>query len=834
MMEKNNDMREFSEKAKWVFSLFDKIRGHISTEDYSVILFLIYLRSENLIDANTDTIKDIRTHSRLEKEQLDKLVAIAAIFERKLSTISENSLSIIFNAVRSLDPEVLNSGIMQSLSLGLNEIRTVHYERIKTGFEEIFELVLHRIASSQGRKSGEFIQPPQLTEFVNNYIGVNDGLKVYNPFAGLASFIRENNKASSILAQEINIDSWAVGQLRLLVSRSKAEFKCEDSLHNWPKDQKFDLIISNPPFGARLNSDLKKVYPEYRTIEEFLLGRSIDSLSDDAKAVLVLSAGTLFNGGTMNKLRQRLINEDLIEAIIAFPGGILYHTSIPFIVMVIAKQKRQPGMIKLVDASNFVSNLTNRDKEIDVTNLLIACNRETESESARIIRKEDVIADDYNLNVARYFRSEFDGVKLKYILEYHRGQSATLPKGGRMVKLADLGEKPFDFKLLATDVDQFPVAYKELKVRRIETSCVLLSLRSKFLNPIYFKFQGIPIYLDMKVYAYRIDEDKIDPEYLMNELKSDYVREQIQAFKQGTTIPFIKLTDVLEIKIKLPSIEEQRAKVAGLKEISPKIQQLEEEKRALTENKSSTLHESKSTFKHSLGTPLLNIGSSLRNIEMALSKNFKEWHDVKLNERYEINLKDTFESIYTNLELVNTILINSEHEIDFSNYKSTPFDFIQFIKKYVNGLKSSTSSNVKINLDIHPDISLELNNSTSIIGNQELLEIALNAIAENANKHAFIEKERQYKLEFRVSLFESNLKIEVANTGKKFPENFGIDQLIRKNSFAGNTGNTGQGGYDINEIVKFHNNGMSTLELITDNNISEFATVYSFLIPLNI
>jgi type I restriction enzyme M protein len=82
------------------------------------------------------------------------------------------------------------------------------------------------------------------------------------------------------------------------------------------------------------------------------------------------------------------------------------------------------------------------------------------------------------------------------------------------------------------------------------------------------------------------------------------------------------------------------------------------------------------------------------------------------------------------------------------------------------------------------------------------------------------------------SRFDTFIKVEVANNGKPFPANYSIEKFTRKNSFAGETGNTGQGGFDLNEIIKYHNEGKSTLELIIDDFNTEFTTTYSFLIPL--
>jgi type I restriction enzyme M protein len=849
MMMRNNNMTEFSEKAKWVFGLFDKIRGHVSVEDYSVILFLLYLRSENLIDEDSDSNKDICAQSSLEKQQLERLLSVREIFEEKLSKISKQALSIIYKEIRTLDPEDdnLNSGTDSILSIGYNVVRNEEYDRVKTGFEEIFELALYRIASSQGRKSGEYIQPSQLTEFVNGYILFTDGLKVYNPFAGLASFINGNIKASSILAQEVNTESWAIGQLRLLISRTNADFRCEDSIHFWPTNEKFDLIVSNPPFGARLNTDLKKLYPDYRIMEEFLLGKSIDSLSDKGKAVVVLSVGALFNRGTMQKLRQRLIQEDLIESIISFPGGLLYHTSTPFIVMVVAKQKLQPDKIKMVDASNYIKSLTSKDKEIDVENLLKEVRKNENSEAVRIISNDDVIQNDYNLSVFRYFQEEIDGVKLKDLLSNIRGSKSDLPENGKFIRIRDLKDDKIDFELNAAAIEESPLNRSDL--HKIDCSCLLLAARWNTLKPTFFHFDSNPVFIGSDILAFHVDESAVDVAYLINELQADYVQAQLDSYRMGTTIPYIRRDDLLEVTIKLTSLEEQKAKVKGISELSDKIKQLQEERNTLAHDVSSKLYESVSTIKHSLGKPLLNIGSSLRNIENALSRLNADWERAKLNERYELTIKDTFDSIYSNLELINSMLRNNESVLDVSNYELTEIDFLSFIRGYVNRIKSAEKVNVITKLDIHPDIKNQLKNKVLILANAELLEIGLNAIVENANMHAFTDDSIKYNLEFRVSIcvtpskkkqvdeaigrFDTYIKVEVANNGKPFPKNYFLEKLIRKNSFAGETGNTGQGGFDLNEIIKYHNNGVSTLDLITDDFTAEFSSTYLFLIPLN-
>ena len=133
------------------------------------------------------------------------------------------------------------------------------------------------------------------------------------------------------------------------------------------------------------------------------------------------------------------------------------------------------------------------------------------------------------------------------------------------------------------------------------------------------------------------------------------------------------------------------------------------------------------------------------------------------------------------------------------------------------------------------------------IGSVQFARRLPDTIVENAQRHAFIDPKKNYKLKFKISLINEiveddkgieeeipHVKIEVANNGKTFPDNFTVDDLIRRNFSASNTGNTGQGGYILNEIIKYHNKGRSLLWLDTDNPNSEYKTTYFFLIPLNL
>jgi type I restriction enzyme M protein len=835
------DPKPFLELKSKLWKVFDILRGeNITSENYYVVLFLLSLYKDKLLKADVlienKSIKD-QIESALYKSESDLEQGYRNIypsFEPILKSISKKGLTTIVEVVCNLDHKVLSGN-----------------------FSELFDSVLYNLAQSQGRYGGEFIQPLEITQLICGLFELPEGAKVFNPFAGLASFGVNLDKGQGYFGQELNQKTWALGALRIMAYEcpGSSRYVCEDSILNWPDDsQKFDLIVSNPPYGLRLGNQYREIEPGIRTAEQFLVERGLHSLTNEGKLIALLPQGFLFRGMHEERLRQFLVDEDNLDTIISLPGGLLTNMGIPLIILVVNKNKERPGKVRFIKADKYVEARTPREKVLNVyaLNSLIHGNRK-DDDSLRIVDNAQIKEWDYNLNVPRYFQKEIALtnnerlVKLKDILEYVRGQRGNLPGYGKLVRIRNLKDDKVDFHLKISEIDD--VELRRPDIHQITETCLLLAIPWRTLKPSLFNFEGTPIYRSQDILSFKVNESIADYGYLINELHADYVQEQLESYRMGATIPFIRKDDLMEVAVKLPSLQEQKAKVKGLFELSDKIKMLQEERNSLAHGVSHKLYESVSTIKHSLGKPLLNIGSSLRNIEKALSILNADWEQVKLNERYDLTIKDSFDSVYSNLELIHSMLRNNESVLDVSNYQLTEIDFLTFIKGYVNRIKSAERANVNTKLDIHPDIKIQLKNKVLIQGNTELLEIALNAIVENANMHAFTDLSKKYKLEFRVSLyvapsvkkqsddtigrFDTYIKVEVANNGKPFPKNYSLDKLIRKNSFAGETGNTGQGGFDLNEIVKYHNNGTSTLELITDDFTTEFTTTYSFLIPFN-
>lgn len=829
-----DDMKSVTKIQKQIWSIFEVFHAEaFGFHDLDLILLLLSLYKDDQITEN------FLLHQN--KIELTQLVSDRTFHYQKAQRDYQPIIDVFSNSLRQMS------------EVGFHKVIDLLFEidkmTLKENFRGVFETTLYHIVSSQGKMSMP-IQPIELTRFIYSLVKLPENSKVFNPFAGLASFGVYQDKNQAYFGQEVNQRNWALGVLRLMAhgKLKSSSYVCDDSVLNWTDhSEKFDLIVSHPPFSHRINdrSLFKELGLNVRTIEQFLINKGIDSLNEKGKLIAILPEGFLFKGGIEKQIREDLVKQDLIDTIVSLPGGLLPNTSIPLVIIVINKSKNTPEKVRFVDAENFVESIGSTKKVLDDNKLSELIKRGYQhSDSIRIVDNDQIKASDYNLNVPRYFmKNDISGIKLDNFLELVKGHREDLPTLGKFVGIRDLKDDNLDFNLDALNVEENE--FGQQSVRLINESCLLLATVWKSLKPTYFEYTDTPIYINNDILAFKIDEKVVDIAYLINELHAHYVEKQLAAYREGATISKIRRNDLLDVIIKLPSLKEQRAKMQGILEVSDKIKEYKKQRDDLVHDIDNKTYERFATVKHSLGTPLLSIGSSLRNMENALFKIDKDWDTVKVSERFNVTLRDTIDSMKSNIDLIHSILKNNESFLDVSKYPLSEFEFIEFVKNLFKKITSSQNSNVKTNLDIHTDIQREFKNKAIINGSKELLEIALNNIVENASKHGFTDKDRSYKLEINVSLVfekhthfeglverENYLKLEVSNNGNPFPENYTIEKLTRLGSSAGNTRNTGQGGYELNEIIKRHNHGKSTLDLITNGISSEFTTTYIFLLPL--
>lgn len=798
-----------------IWMMFDILRSeNISSEDYHVVLFLLSAYKDNLL--STDLINENqhlkeRLVERLRNPNSELYNQYAPIFngfEPSLQRLSDNGIGILFRVLTEINKQVLIEN-----------------------FPDVFDSVLYRISQSQGRYAGEFIQPVELTRFMCGLADLEKDAKVFNPFAGLASFGVYLDQGQDYFGQELNQKTWALGALRLMAYErpGSSKYVCDDSILHWPyESEKFDLIISNPPFGMRLGHHYSDSEPNIRTIEQFLIEKGVQSLNQNGKLVALLPQGFLFRGMHEKRLREHLVEEDLIDTIISLPGGLLLNTGIPLIILVLGKNKKLPGRVKFVDAKNFVIAKGAREKVLNDYSLNSFIHSDMDDDNiVNVVNNEQIRDNDYNLSVARYFQKKIDGVKLGDILEIIRGQRGNLPETGKLVRIRDLKDDKIEFTLDVSNVEETELRRSDIHL--LSESCLLLAMRWRTLKPTFFEFKGEPIFRSQDILSFKVNEAIIDKAYLINELHADYVQEQLESYRLGASImPFIRRDDLMEVVIKLPSIEEQRAKVQGIYELSDKIKSLQEEHNALAHGKTIKQFNEFASLKHTLGRPRQNILDWSDNLLDFLNKKKEGFEALNkaFSEFYDIDIISALKEIKRDVNFITDVLEKGENGLILSEYEKKLIP-LSDINSIINDLSNNGFNFIIKKLLLKGDKLKE----KGIYANKTLFKTLLDNILTNANKYAFDKKKPGNEVIIELTEVDDSLSMEIRNNGKPFPKNFDREKFITKYSTADSSNGSGLGGYDIHRIASDFNNPDWILSLNED---PFFLVKFKFQFPIKL
>lgn len=810
---KLEDMVPVKAVKQQIWRMFDVLRGNsIGSQDFHIILLFLSLYKDDqiskdfLFGESHRNLEDIHLTGTNSKKSTNDYSKIIESFSSSLLTIRNRGFKELIDVLFQIDKEIL-----------------------KENFSEIFDYTLYRTAQSLGKFGGEFIQPIEITRFICALADLSESSKVYNPFAGLASFGIFFDQGQDYFGQELNQKTWALGALRLMAYErpGNSHYVCEDSILNWPEDEKFDLVVANPPYGMRLNQQYNEVESGIRTVEQYLIEKGVNSLNSEGKLIALLPQGFLFRGMHEQRMREQLIEEDLIDTIISLPGGLLLNTGIPLVVFVINKNKKLPGKVRFIDATKYVETKNSREKVLNDYGLNSVIQKGfQDSEVVRIVDNIQIREYDYNLNVPRYFQKKIEGTKLKDIVEFVRGSRKDIPVAGKMIRIRDLSDDKLDFKLDVSRIEE--TEFRRPHLRMIDESCLLLATRWKTLKPTYFEFSDAPIFLNPDILSFKINPQVADTAYLINELHADYVEEQIASYRQGATIPMIRRDDLLEIVIKLPSIEEQRAKVAGLLEISEKIKQLQTERNELAHGVITKEFNEFASLKHTLGRPRQNILGWSKN----LSKFFVREKDAisELNDEFKVlfdlGIIEAIDEINRDIKFISDVLEKGENGLLLNDYEKEIVPLVE-INNIIN-----TLSNNEFKFSIKKQLlKVDEMKTRGILINKVLFRTLLDNLLTNANKYGFLDKNKGNHVMIELSEIDDYLIVDIRNNGLPFPKNFDREKFITKYSTADTSNGSGLGGYDINRIATYFENENWDLILNSD---PLYPVIFRFSFPIKL
>jgi type I restriction enzyme M protein len=308
----------------------------------------------------------------------------------------------------------------------------------------IYEYLIGQFAANAGKKAGEFYTPNEvsvlLSEIVSDHLRDRDEIQIYDSCSGSGSLLINIGKSITkhvdhkdnikYYAQELKKNTYNLTRMNLVmrgIIPSNIETRNGDTLEDdWPYFDEsdrvntystlyVDAVVSNPPYSQKWDPAHKDSDPRYARFGmapkskadfAFLL-HDLYHLKPDGIMTIVLPHGVLFRGGQEGVIRQRLIEANHIDAIIGMPAGIFFGTGIPTVVLVL-KQKRTTTDLLVVDASKgyVKEGKNNRLRASDIRRIAdIVRDRETVPKFSKVVTREQLRKNEYNLNIPRYVDS---------------------------------------------------------------------------------------------------------------------------------------------------------------------------------------------------------------------------------------------------------------------------------------------------------------------------------------------------------------------------------------------------------------------------------------------
>ena len=308
----------------------------------------------------------------------------------------------------------------------------------------IYEFLISQFAANAGKKAGEFYTPHEvsvlMSEIVADHLKGKSEIKIYDPTSGSGSLLINIGKSVSkymsdgnnikYYAQELKENTYNLTRMNLVMRGIKPDnivTRNGDTLEeDWPFFDEndpvntynplyVDAVVSNPPYSQAWDPSNKEHDPRYsrfglapkgKADYAFLL-HDLFHIKPDGIMTIVLPHGVLFRGGEEGEIRKNLIENNHIDAIIGLPANIFFGTGIPTIIMVL-KQKRENTDILIIDASKgFVKEgKNNKLRASDIKRIAdTVIKRESIEKFSKVVTREEIRNNDYNLNIPRYVDS---------------------------------------------------------------------------------------------------------------------------------------------------------------------------------------------------------------------------------------------------------------------------------------------------------------------------------------------------------------------------------------------------------------------------------------------
>lgn len=296
-----------------------------------------------------------------------------------------------------------------------------------------YEHLIKHFAANSGKSAGEFYTPPEVSDLLSIILEPREGDDICDPACGSGSLLMkcgkqirnkfDESKKYALFGQEAIGSTWSLAKMNMFLhGEDNHRIEWGDTIRN-PKliDGKtsglmhFDIVTANPPFSldkwGHEGAEKDKYGRFHRAIppkgkgDFAFISHMIETLKPTTGRMgVVVPHGVLFRGSTEGKIRQQLIEENLLDTVIGLPEKLFFGTGIPAAILIFKKQKSDDNVL-FIDASRAFKSNKNQNQltEDNIKDIIDAFKaRKTQDKYAYLATRKEIAENDYNLNIPRY------------------------------------------------------------------------------------------------------------------------------------------------------------------------------------------------------------------------------------------------------------------------------------------------------------------------------------------------------------------------------------------------------------------------------------------------
>lgn len=330
------------------------------------------------------------------------------------------------------NPDLEKRVLGEVVDLFTNEVHMDDTEESKDLLGRTYEYCIAQFAEKEGVGGGEYYTPSSIVKTIVRILKPFENCRVYDPCCGSGGMFVQSEKFLeahggrrghiAVYGQEANADTWKMAKINMAIRGIDADFGAyhadtfSNDLH---PNLKADFIMANPPFNyhpwgqENLTNDRRWIYglPPAGNANYAWIQHMIYHLAPNGKIGLVLANGALSIGSTEGEIRKSIIEDDLVECMIALPTQLFYSVTIPVTLWFIAKNKKQKGKTLFIDARKLghMIDRAHRDfSEADIDKIVNAYERFIDGENvneegfASVKTIQEIAKERYTLTPGRY------------------------------------------------------------------------------------------------------------------------------------------------------------------------------------------------------------------------------------------------------------------------------------------------------------------------------------------------------------------------------------------------------------------------------------------------